>query len=69
MFKSCTSSFLKTKLSSSLSPKFLWDIYAIIQQREMGLYTKIDKQIDNFYEIVTIKKSISMKKFYSKTKL
>ena len=29
----------------------------------MGLYTKIDKQKDNFYEVASINKSISKQKF------
>ena len=32
----------------------------------MGLNTKIDKQIDNYYEIVSINKSLSEQKFYLK---
>ena len=32
----------------------------------MGLYTKIDKQIDNYYEVVSINKSLSNENFYLK---
>ena len=32
----------------------------------MGLYTKIDKQVDNFYENVSINKSLSKQNFYLK---
>ena len=32
----------------------------------MGLYTKIDKQIDNYYEVVSINKSLSKQNFYLK---
>ena len=32
----------------------------------MGLYTKIDKQIDNYYEVVSINKSLSNQNFYLK---
>ena len=32
----------------------------------MGLYTKIDKQIDNYYEVVSINKSLSNRNFYLK---
>ena len=30
----------------------------------MGLYTKIDKQLDNYYEVVLINKSLSKQIFY-----
>ena len=29
----------------------------------MGFYTKIDKQIDNYYEVVSINKSLSQQNF------
>ena len=29
----------------------------------MGLYTKIDKQMDNYYELVSFKKSLSKQTF------
>ena len=32
----------------------------------MGLYTKIDKQIDNFYEVVSINKPLSKQNFHLK---
>ena len=32
----------------------------------MGLYTKIDKQIDNYYEVVSKNKSLSKQNFYLK---
>ena len=32
----------------------------------MGLYTKIDKQIDNYYEVVSLNKSLSKQNFYLK---
>ena len=32
----------------------------------MGLYTKTDKQIDNFYEVVSINKSLSKQNFHLK---
>ena len=32
----------------------------------MGLYTKIDKQIDNYYAVVSINKSLSKQNFYLK---
>ena len=32
----------------------------------MGLLTKIDKQIDNYYEVVSIDKSLSKQIFYLK---
>ena len=32
----------------------------------MGLYTKTDKQIDNYYEVVSTKKSLSKQIFYLK---
>ena len=32
----------------------------------MGLYTKTDKQIDKFYEVVSINKSLSKQNFYLK---
>ena len=32
----------------------------------MGLYTKIDKQIDNYYEVVSINKSLTKQNFYLK---
>ena len=32
----------------------------------MGLYTKIDKQIDNYYEVVSLNKSLSNQNFYLK---
>ena len=32
----------------------------------MGLYTKIDKQIDKHYQVVSINKSLSKQNFYSK---
>ena len=32
----------------------------------MGLYTKIDKQLDNYYEVVSINKSLSKQIFYLK---
>ena len=32
----------------------------------MGLYTKIDKQLDNYYEIVSINKRLSNRNFYLK---
>ena len=32
----------------------------------MGLYTKIDKQLDNYYEIVTINKRLAKRNFYLK---
>ena len=30
----------------------------------MGLYTKVDKQIDNYYEVVSMNKSLSKQNFY-----
>ena len=33
---------------------------------KMGLYTKIDKEIDKYYEIVPMNKSISKQNFYLK---
>ena len=32
----------------------------------MGLYTKIDKQIDNYYELISINKRIAKQIFYLK---
>ena len=32
----------------------------------MGLNTKIDKQIDNYYEVVSMNKSTSKQNFYLK---
>ena len=32
----------------------------------MGLYTKIDKQLDNYYEIVSIDKRLAKRIFYLK---
>ena len=32
----------------------------------MGLYTKIDKQVNNYYEVVSINKSITKQNFYLK---
>ena len=32
----------------------------------MGLYTKIDKQIEKLFEVVSINKSLSKQNFYSK---
>ena len=32
----------------------------------MSLYTKIDKQLDNYYEIVSINKRLAKPNFYSK---
>ena len=32
----------------------------------MGLYTKIDKQLDNYYEFTTINKKISCQNYYLK---
>ena len=32
----------------------------------MGLYTKIDKKIDNFYEVVPVNKSLSKQNLYFK---
>ena len=32
----------------------------------MGLYTNKDKQLDNYYEIVSINKSLSKQNFYLK---
>ena len=32
----------------------------------MGLYTKIDEQMDNFYEVVSINMSLSKQNFYLK---
>ena len=32
----------------------------------MGLYTKIDKQLDNYYEIVSINKRLTKPNFYLK---
>ena len=32
----------------------------------MGLYTKIDKQLDNYYEIVSISKRLAKQNFYLK---
>ena len=32
----------------------------------MGVYTKIDKQIDNYYELVSINNSLSKQIFYLK---
>ena len=32
----------------------------------MGLYTKIDNQLDNYYEIVSINKRLSKQNFYLK---
>ena len=33
----------------------------------MGLYTKIDNQLDNYYEIVSINKRITKRNFYLKS--
>ena len=38
--------------------------YAIIQQKQMRLYTKTDKQMDNCYEVFSIKESLSKQKFF-----
>ena len=32
----------------------------------MGLYTKMDEQIDNYYEVVAINQSFSKQNFYLK---
>ena len=32
----------------------------------MGLYTKIDKQLDNYYEIISINKRLTNQNFYLK---
>ena len=32
----------------------------------MGLYTKIDKQLDNYYELVSINKILTKQNFYLK---
>ena len=32
----------------------------------MGLYTKIDKQLDNYYELVSINERLSRRNFYLK---
>ena len=32
----------------------------------MGLYTKIDKQLDNYYELVSINKRLVKRNFYLK---
>ena len=32
----------------------------------MGLYTKIDKQLDNYYEIVSINRRFAKRNFYLK---
>ena len=32
----------------------------------MSLYTKIDKQLDNYYEIVSINKRLTKRNFYLK---
>ena len=32
----------------------------------MGLYTKIDKQIDNYYELISINKRLAKQVFYLK---
>ena len=32
----------------------------------MGLYTKIDKQLDNHYELVSINKRLAKRNFYLK---
>ena len=32
----------------------------------MGLYTKIDNRLDNFYEIVSINKRLAKRNFYLK---
>ena len=32
----------------------------------MGLYTKIDKQLENYYEIVSINKRLTKRYFYLK---
>ena len=32
----------------------------------MGLYTKIDKQLDNYYELVSINKTLTKRNFYLK---
>ena len=32
----------------------------------MGLYTKIDKQLDNYYEIVSINKRLAKRKIFLK---
>ena len=32
----------------------------------MGLYTKIDNQLDKYYEIVSINKRLAKRKFYLK---
>ena len=33
----------------------------------MGLYTKIDKQLDNYYEIFSINKRLAKRNFYLKS--
>ena len=32
----------------------------------MGFYTKIDKQLDNYYELVSINERLSRRNFYLK---
>ena len=32
----------------------------------MGLYTKIDNQLDNYYEIISINKRLARRNFYLK---
>ena len=32
----------------------------------MGLYTKIDKQLDNYYELISINKRLAKRNFYLK---
>ena len=32
----------------------------------MGLYTKIDKQLDNYYELISINKRLARRNFYLK---
>ena len=32
----------------------------------MGLYTKIDRQLDNYYELVSINKRLAKRNFYLK---
>ena len=33
----------------------------------MGLYTKTDKQLDNYYELVSINKRLAKRNFYLKS--
>ena len=35
----------------------------------MGLYTKKDNQLDNYYEIVSINKRLTRRKFFLKLKI